>query len=34
MKKTFDYVSEEVSEQDLIKPLDVVLETTADYEED
>lgn len=34
MKKTFDYVSEEVSEEDLIKPLDVVIETTSDYEED
>lgn len=34
MKKTFDYISGEVSEQDLIKPLDVVIESTRDYEED
>lgn len=34
MKKTFEYVSGELSEQDLIKPLDVVMEPTEDYRED
>ncbi|WP_202107757.1 AAA family ATPase [Succinivibrio dextrinosolvens] len=34
MKKTFDFISEECSEQDLIKPLEVKTETTHDYEED
>ena len=34
MKKTFDFISDEVSEQDLIKPLEVKTETTHDYEED
>ncbi len=34
MKKTFDFISDECSEQDLIKPLEVKTETTHDYEED
>ena len=34
MKKTFDFISGECSEQDLIKPLEVKTETTHDYEED
>ena len=34
MKKTFAYISGEVTEQDLIKPLEVVIDSTSDYEED
>jgi|GEM_PF-727725 hypothetical protein len=34
MKKTFDFISGECSEQDLIKPLEVKTETTHDYEEE